>query len=340
VITKKDKVKKMVQKHCPNCGGALSIHADDAIITCSYCGTSFSPDGTKMKEHFALAVNYSQGDALDTLKAYLMKVPGVAEDLAEQIELKDLSMTFYPYWTVTVQGDIAYKGIDQKATFRGQSGGRYSSIHWEWVAESGHQEQTRQIRLYAGPQVRSEIANYPIATRSRRYFNLEEAKQYTANVLFSKVSEETAKQQATDATRNMIYARINRETKRVDDARETFKVTDQAYIHVPIYHIQFSVGGGKTYEAALDASNGRVIYTQIPTTSSFKAKTIGMSVIWFAITIAGAFITYIAYNGGSFLGLTPEFLFYAGIGFTVIPLFLAILTLYYGFRGTTAERAQ
>ncbi len=330
----------MAKKHCPNCGGALNIHASDAIITCSYCGTSFTPDGTKMKEHYALSVNYSQSDALDTLKAYLVKVPGVADDLAEKIQLKDLSMTFYPYWTVTVQGDVAYKGIDRKATFREQSGGRYSSINWEWVAESGHQEQTRQIRLYAGPKARSEIANYPIATRSRRYFNLEEVKQYTANVLFSKVSEETARQQATAATRNMIYARIKRETERVDDARETFKVTDQAYIHVPIYHIRFSVGGGKTYEAALDASNGRVLYTDIPTTTSFKARTIGMSIIWFAMTIAGAFITYMAYSGVSLIGLTPEFLFYAGLGLTVIPIVLAILTLYYGFRGTAAERAQ
>lgn len=330
----------MAKKHCPNCGGALNIHADDAIITCSYCGTSFTPDGAKMKEHYALAVNYSQGDALDTLKAYLVKVPGVADDLAEKIQLKDLSMTYYPYWTVTVQGDVAYKGIDRKASFRGQSGGRYSSIHWEWVAESGHQEQTRQIRLYAGPKVRAEIAKYPIATRSRRYFNFEEVQQYTGNVLFSKVSAETARQQATQATRNMIYSRINRETEKIDDARETFKVTDQAYIHVPIYHIQFTVGGGKTYEAALDASNGRVLFSDIPTTTSFKAKTIGMSVIWLALTAVGAFITYLAYNGQTFLGLNPEFLFYMGIGMAIISLFLAILTLYFGFRGTTAERAQ
>ena len=330
----------MAKKHCPNCGGALNIHADDAIITCTYCGTSFTPDGTKMKEHYALSVNYSQGDALDTLKAYLVKVPGVADDLAEKIQLKDLSMTFYPYWTVTVQGDVTYKGIDRKATFRGQSGGRYSSIHWEWVAESGHQEQTRQIRLYAGPKARSEIVNYPIATRSRRYFNFEEVQQYTGNVLFSKVSADTARQQATQATRNMIYSRIKRETEKVDEARESFKVTDQAYIHVPIYHIQFTVGGGKTYEAALDASNGRVLYSDIPTTTSFKARTTGMSGIWFAMTIAGALITYLAYNGTGFLGLAPEYLFYAGIGLTIIPLFLAILTLYYGFRGTTAERAR
>ncbi len=330
----------MAKKHCPNCGGALNVHADDAIITCSYCGTSFTPDGSKMKEHYALAVNYTQSDALDTLKAYLVKVPGVADDLAEKINLKDLSMTFYPYWTVTVQGDVTYKGIDRKATFRGQSGGRYSSINWEWVAESGHQDQTRQIRLYAGPKTRSEIVNYPIATRSRRYFNFEEAKQYTANVLFSKVSAETAKQQATAATRNMIYSRIKRETERVDDSRENFNVTDQAYIHVPIYHIQFSVGGRKTYEAALDASNGRVIYTDIPTTTGFKARTISMSIIWFAFTIAGAIITYMAYSGISLIGLNPEFLFYAGIGLTIIPLILALLTLYFGFRGTAAERAQ
>lgn len=333
----------MAKKHCPNCGGELTVHASDAIITCSYCGTSFTPDGSKMKEHYALAINYTERDALDTLKAYLVKVPGVADDLAQQITLKDLSLTYYPYWVYTVQGNVSYKGIDKKASFRGQSGSRYSSIHWEWVAESGHQEQTRQIRLYAGPKVRSEIVNYPIATRSRRYFNLEEAKQYTANVLFSKVSEEAARQQAIATTRNIIYSRINRETEKVEGAQETFDVTDHAYIHVPIYRTRFNVGGGKTYEAALDASNGRVLYTEIPRTTGFKMKTIGMTLLWFILTAVGAVITYFAYTGVPIIpipGLDIALLFFAGIGLTIIPLFLAILTLYFSFRGSAAERAR
>lgn len=324
----------MAKKHCPNCGGALNVHPSDAIITCSYCGTSFSPDGTRMKEHYALQINYTESDALDTIKAYLVKVPGVPNDLAAQISLKDISMTFYPYWVYTVQGDVSYRGIDRKATFRGQSGGRYSNIHWEWVGESGHQEQTRQIRLYAGPPVRPEIQNYPIATRSRRYFNLEEAKEHTANVLFSKVPEATARQQAVSTTRNMIYSRIKRETERVEDAKENFEVTDHAYIHVPIYQIRFTVGSGrKAYEAALDASNGRVLYSQIPRTTGYKAKTIGMTLLWFILMGAGAVVTYLSYQG------TFDF-FYAGLGLTIIPLVLAILTLYYNFKGVTAEAAR
>ena len=328
----------MAKKHCPNCGGALDIHPTDTIITCSYCGTSFTPDGTKMKEHFALQVNYSESDALDTLKAYLVKVPGVANDLAQQISLKEISMTYYPYWVYTVQGDVSYRGIDKKASFRGQSGGRYSSIHWEWVAESGHQEQTRQIRLYAGPKDRGEIVNYPIATRSRRYFNFEEAKQHTANVLFSKVSEEAAKQQAIGTTRNIIYSRIKRETERVEEAKENFVVTDHAYIHVPIYHIQFTVGGGKKYEAALDASNGRVIYTEIPRTTGFKLKALSSAAFWFILTIIGAAVAYLSYQEIHLIsGLN---LFYPAIGLATISGILGILTLYYVTRGVTAERAR
>ena len=90
------KVKNMVHKHCPNCGGKLNVHATDAIITCSYCGTSFTPEGSQFKEHFALAVNYTERDAFDTLKAYLVKVPGVADELAQVINLKDLSMRTGP----------------------------------------------------------------------------------------------------------------------------------------------------------------------------------------------------------------------------------------------------
>lgn len=328
----------MAKKHCPNCGGVLDIHPTDAIITCSYCGTSFTPDGSKMKEHFALLVNYSESDALDTLKAYLVKVPGVANDLAAQISLKEISMTYYPYWVYTVQGDVSYRGIDKKASFRGQSGGRYSSIHWEWVAESGHQEQTRQIRLYAGPKVRGEIVNYPIATRSRRYFNFEEAKRHTANILFSKVSEEEAKQQAIGTTKNIIYSRIKRETERVEEAKENFVVTDHAYIHVPIYHIQFTVGGGKKYEAALDASNGRVIYTEIPRTTGFKLKALGSAGFWFILTIIGAAVAFLSYQGIHLIsGLD---LFYPAIGLATISGILGILTLYYVTRGVTAERAR
>ncbi|MFX0167802.1 MAG: hypothetical protein ACFE89_08830 [Candidatus Hodarchaeota archaeon] len=324
----------MTKKHCPNCGGTLEVHPSDTIITCSYCGTSFTPEGSQFKEHFALAVNYTEKDAFDTLKAYLVKVPGVADELAQLINLKDLSMTFYPYWVYTVHGNVSYRGVDRKASFRGQSGGRYSSIHWEWVAESGHQEQTRHIRLYAGPEARAEITNYPIATRSRQFFNLEQVKEHTGNVLFSKVSEETARQQAITTTRNMIYSRINRETVKVEDAREAFEVTDHAYIHVPIYHIRFTVGDkGKVYEAALDASNGRVLYTQIPRTAGFKAVTWIRAAFMFLLGIAGIYLVYTTYQtGGS--------LFYASLGLAIIPLILAILTIYLAFRKTAAEAAR
>ncbi len=318
----------MPTKHCVNCGGKISVHPDDAIITCSYCGVSFAPDGKQFKEHFALKVNYSERDALDTLKAYLVKVPGVPNDLAAKISLKDLRMVYYPFWVYHVQGRVDYRGRDQKAHFRDAVGHRFSSLHWEWVEEAGHQEQTRQIRLYAGPKVRVEIQTYPIATRARRYFNLEEAKEHTANVLFSKVPEDAARQKAVAETRNMIFDRIHRETADVDQIREDFKVTDHAYIHVPIYHIRYTVGGGKVYEAALDASNGRVLYTQIPRTTGFKIKSIITAIIWFGIAGAGAIIAFLT----SF--------FFAGVGLAVIAGVLGLLTLIFSFRSVTAEAAM
>ena len=118
----------MARKHCPNCGASLNIHPSDAIITCQFCGTSFSPDGTHLKEHYALQVNYSESDALDTLKAYLVKIPGVPDELATVISLKDISMTYYPYWVYNVQGSVSYVGQDKKATFRDQVGRRFRAI--------------------------------------------------------------------------------------------------------------------------------------------------------------------------------------------------------------------
>lgn len=319
----------MTTLKCTQCGGAVEASPDDAIVTCGYCGTSFMPDGQTFKNHFALKVNYTETEALDTLKAYLVKVPGVAEDLAAQISLKGMSMTYYPYWVFTVQGSVAYQGRDQKARFRNPRGNRYTAIDWEWVPEAGRQEQTRQIRLYAGPPARDEIRDYPIAARSRRYFNLKEAKEHTANILFSKVSEAAAADQATAATRAMVYNRINRETSKVENASEDFKVTDRAYIHVPIYSVQFTVGGGgKVYEAAIDASNGRVLFTKIPRTTSFKVGTTLMAVVWSGLAAVGVLIA---------LGWILPSYFYAGVGLVAISAVLAILTLVFGFRRVTAE---
>jgi hypothetical protein len=319
----------MTTLKCTQCGGAIEASPDDAIVTCGYCGTSFSPGGQAFKNHFALKVNYSETEALDTLKAYLVKVPGVAEDLANKISLKGLTMTYYPYWVFTVQGSVSYQGRDQKARFGNPRGNRYQSISWEWVPEAGRQEQTRQIRMYAGPPVRDEIRDYPIAARTRRYFNLDEAKQHTANILFSKLSEQAASDQAVAATRAMIYNRISRETAKVENASEDFKVTDHAYIHVPIYSVQFTLGGGgKVYEAAMDASNGRVLFSKIPRTTGFKVGTGATAVIWFVLAAAGVLLS----QGW----ILPKY-WYAGIGLTVAAVVLGVLTLVFGFRRVTAE---
>jgi len=319
----------MTTLKCTQCSGAIEASPDDAIVTCGFCGTSFLPDGQAFKNHFALKVNYTETEAFDTLKAYLVKVPGVAEDLANQISLKGMTMTYYPYWVFTVQGAVSYQGRDQKARFHSPRGNKYTGISWEWVGEAGQQEQTRQIRLYAGPPVRDEIRDYAIAARTRRYFNLQEAKEHTANILFSKLSEQAATDQAVAATRGMIYNRISRETAKVENASENFKVTDHAYIHAPIYSVQFTVGGGgKVYEAAIDASNGRVLFTKIPRTTSFKIGTTVTAVVWFALAALGALIA---------LGMILAQYFYAGVGLAVIGAVLGILTLLFGFRRVTAE---
>ncbi len=282
-----------------------------------------------MKNHYAMKVNYGQGEAFDTLRAYLVKVPGVSNDLASIISMKDMSMTYYPYWVYNVKGTISYVGRDRKATFRDKVKRRYSSISWEWVEEAGREEQTRQIRLYAGPSVRREIQNYPIATRGRRYFNLKEAQKYTANILFSRVSEEQARRQAITQTRGMIMSRIQKETENIENARENFTVTDHAYVHVPIYSIRFTAGGGKVYEAALDASNGRVLYSDIPRTTGFKLKAGFTTIAWFIIAIAGAVIMLL---------LSPYF--YFGLGLAIIAGILGIMTLILSFRQTAAESAR
>ena len=282
-----------------------------------------------MKNHYAMKVNYSQGEAFDTLRAYLVKVPGVSNDLASIISFKDGSMTYYPYWVYNVKGTISYVGKDRKATFRDKVKRRYSSISWEWVEEAGREEQTRQIRLYAGPSVRREIQNYPIATRGRRYFNLKEAQKYTANILFSRVSEEQARRQAIAQTRGMIMSRIQKETENIERARENFTVTDHAYVHVPIYTIRFTAGGGKVYEAALDASNGRVLYSDVPRTTGFKLAAGFTTIFWFIIAAVGGVVMF----------LWPAF-FYLGLGLLIIAGILGIMTLILSFRQTAAESAR
>ncbi|MFX1475062.1 MAG: hypothetical protein ACFFCO_06285, partial [Promethearchaeota archaeon] len=306
----------MTQLTCPNCGANLSVHPSDAIITCEYCGTSFEPGGERMQKHYAMKVNFGQNEAFDTLKAYLVKVPGVSNDLASIISFKDGNMTYYPYWVTNVKGIVSYVGRDRKATFRDKVKRRYSSISWEWVDEAGREEQTRQIRQYAGPAVRREIMNYPIATRGRRYFNLKEAQKYTANIVFSRIPEDQAKQQAISQTRQMIMSRIQKETEQIDNVRESFTVTDHAYVHVPIYSIRFTAGGGKVYEAALDASNGRVLYSDIPRTTGFKLKAGFTTILWFVVAAAG----------GVLMIFLPSF-FYLGLGLLIIALVLALMTL-------------
>ncbi len=55
----------------------------------------------------------------------------------------------------------------------------------------------------------------------------------------------------------------------------------------------------------------------------------------------GAVITYFANEGISLIpGLLPEFLFYGGIGLTIIPIAVAVITLFLAFRGIAAEAAR
>ncbi len=103
---------------CPNCGAPLTPKFGEMVITCLYCGSSVTL-GAKgwadIQKQTMLALNVASSDQANAIIKPMMDKGLLHRHLQENSKLEELSLSYVPYWIVSVSARTTVVAVNAAA---------------------------------------------------------------------------------------------------------------------------------------------------------------------------------------------------------------------------------
>ncbi len=173
-------------------------------------------------------------------------------DLARSSKILEKTLTYSPFWIVSVNATTTYKGIFERlvppVVKEGKIEKKYS---WLVIARKATQFPTRE---------------YDVPLDGKVPYDFRKIESF-AKVLNS----EMEKREAVELTRQQIEGHhqflAKQDVDKIIEMKTDFDIGDAVYLHAPIWFIVYEYKGER-YQILLDGSTGTVIKGDIPATSS------------------------------------------------------------------------
>ena len=221
---------------CPGCGASFEVPETVKTITCPYCGLVF---GEKVREdHYYFPA--IREEPYRILLGFLKRQFGIPIDIELNSSLLDQKLYYVPVYFYYMSG---------KAT--GICGRR------ETVAYVCHHE-----GIVASTGFQGLLADYPFPIRGKRFFKkeLEKFEGYRE----PEFGEDRSRELAEEILKRKLVNELHKQCEDLDRVIfEDLRLDYRGLVHYPIYHLKYSYKG-KSYEAYLDGSDGKVILAEHP----------------------------------------------------------------------------
>ena len=171
-------------------------------------------------------------------------------DLARSSKILEKTLTYLPFWIVSVAATTSYKGIFERlvppVVKEGDIEKKYS---WLVLARKATQFPTRE---------------YDVPLEGKVPYDFRKIEGF-AKVLNSEV----VKQEAVESTRQQIETHhrflAQQDVDKIIEIKTDFEIGEAVYLHAPIWFIVYEYKGER-YQILLDGATGAVVKGDIPAT--------------------------------------------------------------------------
>jgi hypothetical protein len=235
---------------CSHCGAPVEFKPGEIIATCKYCGfTTVIETGQAFNFEHSLLLNVYNPEQMDNLirdwmRSGFMK-PG---DLAKKSKITEKTLTYLPFWVVTVESSTKYKGIFERiAPPIVKEGEIKKEYNWIVLARAASDFPTREYDV-------------PLSGKIPYDFRKIEG--------FAKLlNSEMERDQAVEIARQQIDAHhrflLQQDIDRVVDAATSVNLKQMVYLHAPVWFIRYEYKGN-AYQMFVDGAVGMVLRGDIP----------------------------------------------------------------------------
>ncbi len=103
---------------CPSCGGPIAPKFGEMVITCEYCGNAVTLGAqgwTNIQKQTMLSLKVATVDQVNSIIIPLMDKGLLHRHLHEDSKQEEMSLTFVPYWIVSVSARTSIVAADETA---------------------------------------------------------------------------------------------------------------------------------------------------------------------------------------------------------------------------------
>lgn len=253
---------------CPYCGAPVSYAEGDTVITCPYCGSTFAITGKPLEKHLMGRVNYTINEVYSFFKEWALRKPETPNDLPALARLENYELSFYPYWVYRIDASVEYEGRVSRRVVKG--------VEEEAVVVSVPAHKS----MYG-----TSLERHRFSLRGKVFFNSSYARKTGGKILNANVDEKSAWRKALEEAVNAVLDKVRQRGVQMVLARNVeYKVDGPYYVHIPVYRVTYSYGGSK-YVFLADATDNRIIYSEIPLGAGFRALAITASILTLAVGV-------------------------------------------------------
>jgi hypothetical protein len=235
---------------CSHCGAPVEFKPGEIIATCKYCGfTTVIETGQAFNfEHSVLLNKYTPEQIEDLIRDWMRSGFMKPGDLAKKSKVTEKTLTYLPFWVVSVEATTKYKGIFERIA--------------PPIVKEGQIEKEYNWLVLARQASGFPTHEYDVPLEGKVPYDFRKIEGF-AKVLNSEIERdqalELAKQQI-DAHHRFL---LQQDVDRIIEATTTVDLKQMVYLHAPVWFIKYEYKGN-IYQMITDGSEGMVLRGDIP----------------------------------------------------------------------------
>ncbi|MEM2937054.1 MAG: hypothetical protein QXJ63_00735 [Candidatus Bathyarchaeia archaeon] len=235
---------------CSHCGAPISFEPGEIIATCRYCGYTVVIETGKafLFEHSMLLNKYSPTQVEEIVRGWMRSGFLKPHDLARKSKITEKTLTYLPFWVLSVDAETTYKGVFERVTPSVIKEGKIAKKYdWLVLARKATSFPTRE---------------YDVPLEGKIPYDFRKIEDF-AKILNSEIDREEAVTMAKQEVEEHHHYLAQQDVDRIIEIKNEIKINQMIYLHAPIWLIKYEYAG-KSYFLWMDGATGTVIKGDIP----------------------------------------------------------------------------
>ncbi len=267
---------------CPSCGAPTDFNPEDVLVTCQFCGTTFTRGQQEIPDHKFIVPKYSLAEAEKKIHDWIRektRFRGV-----KSVTLIKSEKLLIPYWVMHSRAITNYRGYrrethtESKTVGTGKNKRTVSKTVVYYVPVNKTIDEERHdplicrmgAVLFGHEEINKRVREL-VMNQDFEDFSVEALKDAPEKVRFlnGEIKQSEAKELIETYIQDEHRDRARADTTELFDCRTKIELKGMLFLHFPIVYAEYQYGR-ETYRVVMDGNSGKILLAELPITTRFR----------------------------------------------------------------------